>query len=144
VSGFGATLRPSLAIGRFRARERDIGQLETELARRLSPKAAGRWRWGGGAASQRLTGHFRGDTTIVYVERAPSNVPTLLGLLPDPAGSVSLVRTPGPLVFESPREDTVHPLLAYADLLLEGDQRSREAAAEIQERHLRALEASAS
>jgi hypothetical protein len=84
VSGFDATLRPSLAIGRFRARQRSIEHLETELARPLLANAAGLWRWGGGAASQRLTGHFRGDTTIVYVERAPPNVAKSLGLLPQP------------------------------------------------------------
>ena len=144
VSGFGATLRPSLAIGRFRAKERSVEHLEMELAPHLNRSVAGRWAWGGGAASQRLTGHFRGDTTVVYVERAPSNLAKVLGLLPDPAGSIALLRTPGPAAFQSPRPDTVHPLLAYADLLFEEDQRSREAAAEIHERFLRPIEVAAS
>ncbi|CAN5852126.1 hypothetical protein BH11MYX4_BH11MYX4_28570 [soil metagenome] len=143
VGGFGATLRPSLALGRFRAKERSVEHLEMALTLHLKTEAAGRWGWGGGAASQRLTGHFRGDTTIVYVERAPPNVAKLLGLLPDPAGSVSVLRTPGPAAFQSPRPDTIHPLLAYADLLVDEDQRSREAAAEIHERYLRAIEAAA-
>jgi hypothetical protein len=143
VSGFSATLRPSLAIGRYRAKERSVEHLEMELALHLNSNIAGRWGWGGGAASKRLTGHFRGDTTVVYVERAPSNVAKVLGLLPDAAGAIALLRTPGPAVFQSPRPDTVHPLLAYADLLVEEDQRSREAAAEIHERFLRPIEVAA-
>ena len=144
VSGFGATLRPSLSLGRFRARERSVQQLETELTLHLDGGAAGRWGWGGGAACQRLTGHFRGDTTVAYVERAPPNLGKLLGLLPDPAGSIAILRTPGAGAFESPRPDVIHPLLAYADLLVEEDQRSREAAAEIHERFLRPLQEASS
>jgi hypothetical protein len=143
VSGFGATLRPSLTIGRFRAKQRDVEHLQLELARHLKSATAGRWRWGGGAASQRLTGQFRGDTTVVYVERPPANVSKVLELLPDAAGSISILQTPGPVAFESPRPDTIHPLLAYADLLIDADQRSREAAASIHQRYLRALEAAA-
>ena len=26
------------------------------------------WRWGGGAASARMTGYFRGDQTVLYVK----------------------------------------------------------------------------
>jgi hypothetical protein len=90
----------------------------------------------GGAACDRLTGHFRGDDTLVYVAEWPgSALATKLRLLPDPTVSVSFARAPGPLAFESPQPHTVHPLLAYVDLLASPDERAREGASEIYDRH---------
>ena len=59
-----------------------------------------------------------------------------LRLLADPVGSVSFARSPGPLAFESPRPQAVHPLLAYVDLLASPDERAREGAREVYDRHL--------
>ncbi len=140
ISGFSATLRPSLVVGRFRAKERTVEHLEMELGPRLNRVA--KWRWGSGAAAHRVTGYFRGDSTLVYVER-PAPAAKDIGLLPDSAGSVTLLASPGPLFFKGARPDTVHPLLIYADLLVEGDERSREAAAQIYHRYLAELEAAA-
>lgn len=57
-------------------------------------------------------------------------------MIADPAGELTLTRAPGPLAFEGRTPDTVHPLLVYADLMTEGHDRAREAAAEIYERYL--------
>jgi hypothetical protein len=134
ISGFSSTLAPSLAIGRFRSRHRDIATMEEALARSLS--AVTTWRWGGGAACQRLTGYYRGDATIVYVDREPPKLAAALELVPDRSGPISIVRRPGPLAFESPVADTVHPVLTYVDLLAEGHERANDAAREISARYL--------
>jgi hypothetical protein len=135
VSGFTSTLQPNLALGRFRPMEQNVARLEASLESTLGEARA--WRWGGGAASQRLTGHYRGDRTHVYVLGAlPPDLGKALRLLPDPNGNLSFALCPGPLSFEGPRPDAVHPLLAYLDLLSESEQRAREGANEIYDRFL--------
>jgi len=130
VSGF--------RIGRFRAKQHDTKQIEAELQARLEP--LGEWRWGGGAAAQRLTGYYRGDTTIVYLREANASVAPRLQLVPDSRGPVVLMRPMGPLVFDAPDPKVVHPLLVYADLLNEGHERARDAAGEVFRRYVQNLE----
>ncbi len=137
VSGFTTTLRPSLALGSFRAPEQNVAQLEAKLVSVLG-KGPG-WRWGGGAACERLTGHFRGDRTLVYLLAGlPRDLPSKLRLLPDPDGAVSFAQCPGPLAFEGPQPDAVRPLLAYLDLAADPDPRAREGAKEIYDTFLAA------
>ncbi|MFO0710824.1 MAG: type IV toxin-antitoxin system AbiEi family antitoxin [Sandaracinus sp.] len=127
-------LTPSLVLGRFRARQRTPEALEAELTPRLA--ALGEWRWGGGAGAHRLTGYYRGDRTVIYVRKPDVAALRKLPLIPDPTGEVTLVQAPGPRAFEGPNAEVVHPLLVYADLLAEGHDRAREAAAEIYETYL--------
>jgi hypothetical protein len=126
VSGF--------RIGRFRAREQNIDKLEAELARRLG--AIGEWRWGGGAAAQRLTNYYRGELTTAYLREATASAASRLQLIRDSNGPVVLMRSMGPLVFESPEPTVVNPLIVYGDLLLEGHERARAAAGEIFRRYV--------
>ena len=134
LAGWTTTLFPHLLVGRFHARERDVGSLEARLAPMLTGLVP--WRWGGGAAADRLTHYYRGDRTVIYVEQAPADLARRLGLMPAADGTVLLVRSPGPLGFHGPRADTVHPLVVYADLLTEGHDRARDAAREIAQRYL--------
>lgn len=131
--GFPA-LMPGFVLGRYRAKQRTPEELEADLAPRLT--AVGEWRWGGGAGARRLTGFYRGDRTIVYLRDPDLVALRALPLVPDAAGPVTLARIPGPLAFEGPNAEVVHPLLVYADLLAEGNERAREAAAEIHRRYL--------
>ena len=140
IQGFTTTLAPQLAIGRYRAMQRDPAALEAELQMRLAALGDVEWRWGGGAASARMTGYFRGDQTVLYVKEARHGLAKLLQLRPDREGPVRLATAPGPLAFESSVQDCVHPLLAYVDLLAEGDERARDGAAEIYRRYLAPLE----
>lgn len=127
-------LMPGFTVGRFRAQQRTPDAIEAQLAPRLA--ALGEWRWGGGAGAQRLTGYYRGDRTIIYVREVDPAAVRKLPLVPDAAGDVTLIRAPGPLAFEGPNPEVVHPLLVYADLLTEGHERAREAAAEIYDKYL--------
>ena len=136
LTGWTTTLFPRLLVGRFRARTRDLPTLEAQLAAALTPITP--WRWGGGAGAQRLTQFYRGEQTVIYVQESPTDLAKRLGLVPDRAGPVVLVRSPGTLAFRGPHPETVHPLLVYADLLAEGHERAREAAAELSARFLAA------
>lgn len=49
-------------------------------------------------------------------------------MLPDADGPVIVLRVPGPCAMESPDASTVHPLIAWAELLEEGHDRASEAA----------------
>ncbi len=126
VSGF--------MVGRFRSKHQDAKQLEAELTPRLN--AMGEWRWGGGAAAQRLTHYYRGDRTMIYLRDGSMTLAQKLPLVPDPDGNVVLMRAIGPLAFESPNPEVVHPLLIYADLMNEAHDRAREAGADIFQRYL--------
>jgi hypothetical protein len=126
VSGF--------RIGRFRARQQNLEKLEAELGPRLD--AIGEWRWGGGAAAQRLTGYYRGELTTVYLREGSASVASRLQLISDASGPVVLMRSMGPLVLEAPDPTVVNPLIIYADLLLEAHSRARDAAGEIFRRYV--------
>jgi hypothetical protein len=135
-AGARATLYPQLLIGRYRARERDLGRFEEHVVERLR---GARWVWGGAAAAHRLTGFYRGTSTVLYVEDddAVLGFPGRLELVPDSHGSVSLMRAPGPLALEGVQEGTAHPLLVYTDLLHEGQSRAHEAALVFAEKYLK-------
>jgi len=134
LTGYSTTLAPSLAIGRFRAKETDPAELEKRIEPILDASCV--WRYGGGAASQRLTGYYRGDQTILYVTDAPADLAARLRFAKDDSGPIVLARPPGRLALQSPEARCVHPLVAYADLLAEGHDRAREAAGELFEQLL--------
>lgn len=138
VAGFATTLAPSLTLGRYRARERGIGELDDAFSTKLGAPTT--WRWGGGAACKRLTGFYRGDVTVIYVTGNAPN-PSQLRIHPDLQGPIRIAARPCPVAFESPQPDTVHPLLAYADLLAENNDRATEAAAEVYDRYLASMSA---
>jgi hypothetical protein len=153
LRGYATTLRPSLLLQRYRPRQRmDIPTLEQEIEARLQERYT--WRWGGAAAAFRLDRHYRGETTVVHIDAPRTSTQELtatLRMIPDPAGSVVVLRRPGtlafdlgpaalrlPLLAEAPgaltqvvQPYTVHPLLAWAELLEEGNDRASEAAAEL-------------
>lgn len=134
LAGFRSVLAPALLVGRFRAKETDPREFE----RRIEPvlDGLGEWRYGGGAAAMRLAHHYRGDTTVLYLRDAPLDFPARLRLARDAAGPIVIARAPGAVAFESPEPRSVHPLLAYADLLAEGHERASEAAGMLYERFL--------
>lgn len=135
LTGFATTLWPRLLHGRFRSRVQDPATLEPELAKGLD--LIGEWRWGGGAAAMRLTRYYRGERTLVYLrDEPPADLAKRLRLIRDERGNLLIARAPGPLAFSGPADDTVHPLLIYADLLAEGNDRATEAAEVLRDKML--------
>lgn len=139
VAGFADSLAPHLLVGRYRAAERDTALFEQRVEPLLDEVVA--WRYGGGAAAMRLTGHFRSERTVIYVQDPPADLPARLRLVQDRDGPIVLMRQPGHVAFDSPHPRCVNPLLAYADLLAEHDSRAREAAVELYDRFLASREA---
>src|SRR5262245_1723517 len=92
------------------------------------------WRWGGGAAAQRLTRYYRGEKTVVHVAEAPLDLPKLLRAAPDRNGPLTILRVPGPVALKGATAHTVHPLLVYSELLADGSERAIDASERIAER----------
>jgi len=134
IVGYATTLRPQLALGRFRTSAANPTALEQDVTKALKERSAA--RWGGGAACMRMTKYYRGERTILHVDELPRTLLTTLRAVPDRNGPLEFVGFPGPLGKQGVAVDLAHPLLVYAELLMEGEERAREAAAEILERWL--------
>ncbi len=135
--GYRDAMRPRLLVGRYRPPERDPEALEQRITPVLD--ALGSWRWGGTAAGFRLTRHYRGPQTVVHLHDAtelPGDLPRRLKALPDVEGPLVVLRTPGEVALDGRTPDTVHPLLVYAEMIVDGHERALEAAAELREKLL--------
>lgn len=133
LAGYATSVRPSLLVGSYRTQDIDPAALETRIAPILDKCAE--WRWGGGAAAYRMTGHFRGEKTVVHVAEASVDLPKKLRAVPDRLGPLSVLRSPGHSGFKGTTVDTAHPLLVYTELLTDGSERAREAAELLAERY---------
>lgn len=138
LGGYESVLRPALLLGSFRTPERDPRALERRIDAILGGSAGP--RWGGCAAGYRLTGHYRGERTVLHLEALTPALRRTLGAVPDPQGPLVVLGIPGPTALAGATPDTLHPLLIYAEMLAEHDDRAREAAAEVAERFLAAPE----
>jgi hypothetical protein len=156
LTGYLDVLRPKLLAGYYRAADRDPLALEQRIEQalagpRLAPDAIKpheeriegggitKWAWGGATAAFRLTGHYRGEQTVLHMDHRPAGLAQGLRLLPARTGEIAIVGTPGFFAYEGAAPRTVHPLLVYAELFVGHDDRAREAAAEVRERFLRHL-----
>lgn len=134
TAGYAEALRPQLFVGRFETPDADPPSLERRVEAALGPDEA--WAWGGAAAAFRLTRHYRSDETVLHVDSLAGDLPGRLRAIPHPAGRFTLLGVPGPLAFRGRAPHTVHPLLAFTELLLTGDERARRTASELRERFL--------
>jgi hypothetical protein len=133
VDAYGEVVRPKLTAQRYR-------WLDPAMARQgwqhadLSHEMA----WGGEpAAHLLLDGYLLPEYFTLYTTASRGEVMRRLRLVPDPTGQVEVLRpmdtTWGP---ERPQLQAVHPLIAYADLLLTADPRNREVAHHLHEHYL--------
>lgn len=136
LHGYETTVRPSLLNGTYRTKEVDPSALEERVMNSLAP---GSYRWGGITAAFRLTGHYRGERSVLHFEREPPpDLGRRLHALSDPHGNLLVLRAPGKLHWDTGTE-TVHPLLVYSEMLDEGSERAREAARILLKGHLGGL-----
>jgi hypothetical protein len=158
LAGYHATLRPRLLIHRYRPRPGTaMDDVHAEVELRLQGYS---WRWGGAAAAARIDGYYRSDMTVVHMHApgvTPSELGKVLRMVPDADGSVVLLQRPGLAAFElgavrvarppqaasettimthTMPPNTVHPLLVWAELFEEGNDRALEAATEWATRYL--------
>lgn len=138
LTGYADVLRPSLTFGRFRIAENDPAKVEAKVENALGQGKP--WAWGGGAAAFRLTGHYRGEDSVLWVREPASDLPRALNALPARDGPLTILRARGTLMLQGAKPHTAHPLLVYAELLTRPSERAAEAAEEIRDKHLRYLE----
>lgn len=134
-----ARLRHRLIHHRYRV----ASVREWERMPRLPPNA---W-WGGDVASARLTHHLSPEMITIYTRALPDEWVVRAGLQPDPDGNVEVL-TPfwgDDLIsrwqrdLDDVHQDCVHPLLIYADLLANDEERSSETAKRLYDKFLRQL-----
>lgn len=142
IGGYGDLLRPKLVVGRFQPPERDLGQT---LAKFQQEAEAARITWAltGGFAADVLTHHFRGDELGLFVSQWSPELARGLRWLPSPEGPVTVLRQFSPLVVFRPKgpleAPVAHPLLVYAELVLQGRERELEAAKLLYDRYIAPL-----
>lgn len=127
--GYADRVRPRLLAGSYQTTDATPTNLEQRLGRILGNNI--QWRWGGGAAAYRLTGHYRGPQTVIHLDVMPEDLLVRLGAIADPNGSLTVLGIPGTVALNGATPDTVHPLLAYSELMCIGSERAREAAIEL-------------
>jgi hypothetical protein len=132
LAGYATTVRPSLLVGTYRTQDADADALEARLTPLLDKSVV--WRWGGGAAAQRLTRYYRGEKTVVHVAEPPPGLPRVLRAVPDRNGTLTILRSPGPAALQGATADTAHPLLVYSELLADGNERAIDAADRLAQR----------
>jgi hypothetical protein len=136
VAGYADRLRPSLLLARYRPADKDLHSLQVKGEDALRRRGV-RWAYSGGAAAERLTGHYRGETTTIHLERPVPELAHELRLAPSDEGSVTVLMTPGPVIFEHMPSPGIAPAaLVYAELLAEGGERAREAAELVRKQYL--------
>jgi hypothetical protein len=134
IAGYATHVRPRLLIGTYRTADRDPEALERHVEEVLADKLT--WGFGGGAAAARLARFYRGERTVVHLEKAPPDLQKRLQAQRVDNGPLVLLRAPGQIAFNGVKPRTVHPLLIYTELLVTDDPRAREAANEVWDRHL--------
>jgi hypothetical protein len=132
VAGYLSTLRARLWVGAYRTEDPDPPALERRLRRQLET----RWALGGAAAAWRLTEYYRSPITVIHATDFDEATARALRALPAENGPLRVLGVPGPLALQGVADETVHPLLVYAELLASDDDRARNAALEIRERFL--------
>jgi len=138
IAGYATHVRPRLLVGTYHTQVREPAALERHIEDVLGEKT--RWGFGGGAAANRIGGHYRGERTVVHLEHPPVDLPKRLRAQRADGGPLVLARLPGRVAYDGVEPRTVHPLLIYTELLAAGEPRAREAATEIWHRHLEHLQ----
>jgi hypothetical protein len=128
ITAYPEQLRPRLTLGRFR------GENGWWRQKAFDPLKA---QWGGEVAAARLTRYLHPQIITIYT--TPPQLNPLLAenrLRKDPNGDVEVLERFWKPAEHFGREDLVHPILVYADLLATGNERNIETARIIYEEHI--------
>ncbi len=128
IAAYPDHLKPKLLLGRFRGDGewwKDI-QLDQTLA-----------QWGGEVAAAKLTGYLKPGTVTLYADKNHLGELVIANRLKkDPQGNIEIFERFWPVDNGLGADETVHPILIYADLAAIGDQRTMETARIIYEQHI--------
>lgn len=127
VDEYATILRPTLVVGTYRTPDPGPPDLDRRVAD-IAAGGGGVWL-GGAAAAFRVAPHHRGDRTVVHVECDVDRLLRALRAVPDPKGTLLLLKLPeGQHWAKGTTPHTVHPLCVYAEMLQGADDRMVEAA----------------
>ena len=128
ITAYAEQLRPKLLLGRYRGVD---GWWQNT---QLNPDQG---LWGGEVAAAKLTDYLKPQTITIYLDKDnPAAVIIPNRLKKDPAGDIELVAHFWQQETVTPHEDMVHPILVYADLMANGNQRNIETARIIYDRDI--------
>lgn len=131
ANGFEDKLKPALHIGNFRFLNRD----EQDNWKHLQLKPHHTF-WGGEPAGGIITNYLMPEIFTLYTEEARADLIKNYRLVPDPNGNIKVYKK-----FWRDKagfnETTVHPILAYTDLLNTGDNRCEETAKMIYDKYIK-------
>jgi hypothetical protein len=130
VIAYHDVLRPRLLEKRMRFSKKET------LANWKSLSLKGKGLWGEEPGASLLTGYINPETFTIYTSESWQNISTALGLIPDKAGNVEILRQFWADESGDNAKQTVPPLLIYADLMQSGFGRNMETAKLILENEL--------
>ena len=130
LHGYETVVRPALVWGTYRTPDGNPEELENRIVSVFAEAGVPEFRWGGCSAGFRLAGHYRGRRTTVHVHSVTQELRNGLRALSDPRGNLVMMDAFGEINWQD-TSATVHPLLAYSEMLSEGTERAREAAQEL-------------
>lgn len=134
MTGYADTLKPSLALGRYRWAQE--GQPEAEAWKQL-PIDYEQAQWGGEAAGELLTEYLRAEALTLYTSESRKALMTKYRLVPNEQGDIRVFRC----FWDSNgnNQPTVPPLLVYADLINTQDKCCQETAEIIFKEYVQAI-----
>jgi len=92
--------------------------------------------WGGEAAAEKMTGYLNAKIITIYTKENHMDLVKKLRLVPDDKGNVEILEMFWDPNYLSKNDETVPPLLTYADLIISENERNFEGAKIIYEKYL--------
>ena len=129
IMAYEKKLKPNLAIGTYRFADND-----TYFNWKDIKLKEGETFWGGEPAGDIYTNYLRPEELTLYTTEPRNELMKNYRLVPNQSGNVKIYEK---FWKDNTKEkDTVHPLLAYADLIMKGDRRCTETAEKIYNEYL--------
>lgn len=128
VEAYPEQLRPKLIIDRFETNQRNWW-------RDINIRDYGAF-WGGEVAAAKLTNYLKPEKVTIYADTPPGKLILERKLKKADNGSIEILRTFWKTDHRIINQDTVPPLLVYADLMATGNTRNIETAGLIYDKHL--------
>ena len=129
IMAYEKKLKPNLAIGTYRFADNDTFFNWKDIKLK-----EGETFWGGEPAGDIYTNYLRPEELTLYTTEPRNELMKNYRLVPNQSGNVKIYKK---FWKDNTKEkDTVHPLLAYADLIMKGDRRCTETAEKIYNEYL--------
>lgn len=136
ITAYEKKLKPTLQVGTFRFLKTD-----DFLGWQNLPLNKDKTAWGGEPAGDLLTNYLKPAELTLYTTETRNELIKNYRLLPDPGGEVKVYQKFWQDKYVAPakkqqKQNTVPPLLVYADLINTGDRRCIETAEKVYEQYL--------